>query len=518
MEQPDFTRQLSVLCCPRCGAGLGLRELPPENSIVACPTCHEAYPYRGGVLGLFYVDSTWFWPLNEILGFSDLSEKAIKGTLEEDRVEAQAYFAGAAVREIAEMAAASRKKFGEPRGRLMLEAGCGSCGQSKVLADAGFSVIALDVKVSELLAPRPRVTMPEQESFYAAYFRKDDVFKPEEIRFLRVAGDLLNLPIRDGSVEAAFTSAMLHHVQPLAPALVEMGRVLKPGGNWAASGEPASGLLQRDRMSSVYWTIECQEGFLEQHPPLGEYLRGFRRGGLDLESWDCLHAQLSIDIGSRRFRRLRLCWTGRDLSDHGRRHLPLWKLKWLNSGISFLLRRSPTHLSPRQFDPARERLAEAAWLFEPERYRSELHAALRRLVPPEHLTNPTVLGRLPHPEVNLRGFRLPERIEGRLVRFSTSAARIYLPRPPKEVRRVWIEYCVPPWQVASPLEGQVRVNDCLVGTITAERGGPNRSVFALPAKTSAARGAIEISLKMENLFRDPAGRRVGFAVERVWLE
>ena len=44
------------------------------------------------------------------------------------------------------------------------------------------------------------------------------------------AGDLYALPMREGSVDAVLIDSVLHHVVPLAPALVQLVRVLRRGG------------------------------------------------------------------------------------------------------------------------------------------------------------------------------------------------------------------------------------------------------------------------------------------------
>src|SRR5215472_7416278 len=54
-------------------------------------------------------------------------------------------------------------------------------------------------------------------------------------RFARVCGDALRLPLRDGSVDLIFSNLMLQWCEPLAAALTEVRRVLKPSGFFAFS-------------------------------------------------------------------------------------------------------------------------------------------------------------------------------------------------------------------------------------------------------------------------------------------
>ena len=54
-------------------------------------------------------------------------------------------------------------------------------------------------------------------------------------RFERVCGDALRLPLADGSVDLVFSNLMLQWCEPLAVALAEVRRVLRPGGFFALS-------------------------------------------------------------------------------------------------------------------------------------------------------------------------------------------------------------------------------------------------------------------------------------------
>jgi len=54
-------------------------------------------------------------------------------------------------------------------------------------------------------------------------------------RFERVCGDALRLPLADGSVDLIFSNLMLQWCEPLAVALAEVRRVLRPGGFFALS-------------------------------------------------------------------------------------------------------------------------------------------------------------------------------------------------------------------------------------------------------------------------------------------
>src|SRR5215472_2252013 len=54
-------------------------------------------------------------------------------------------------------------------------------------------------------------------------------------RFDRVCGDALRLPLRDASIDLVFSNLVLQWCEPLAAALTEVRRVLKPSGFFAFS-------------------------------------------------------------------------------------------------------------------------------------------------------------------------------------------------------------------------------------------------------------------------------------------
>lgn len=52
-------------------------------------------------------------------------------------------------------------------------------------------------------------------------------------------GDVATLPLKDGSVDAAFANMVLHHAEDPAAMLREMARVVRPGGTVAITDEVA---------------------------------------------------------------------------------------------------------------------------------------------------------------------------------------------------------------------------------------------------------------------------------------
>jgi ubiquinone/menaquinone biosynthesis C-methylase UbiE len=96
-----------------------------------------------------------------------------------------------------------------PAGRA-LDAACGTGRHTAYLADRGHQVIGVDRTPAMLnqahakLAPRPNVDLIE--------------------------GDLAHLPIADGTVDACMCALALTHLADPTPAIMELGRVTRPGG------------------------------------------------------------------------------------------------------------------------------------------------------------------------------------------------------------------------------------------------------------------------------------------------
>ena len=93
---------------------------------------------------------------------------------------------------------------------VVLDLACGSGPMSRELAKPGRTVIGLDLSEHELALAASRSTGPW------------------------VQADVLQLPVRDGSVDVVTSSIGLVVVPPMAQVLAEVSRVLRPGGVLAA--------------------------------------------------------------------------------------------------------------------------------------------------------------------------------------------------------------------------------------------------------------------------------------------
>lgn len=97
------------------------------------------------------------------------------------------------------------------RGQLIIDAGCGPGTYGIMLAQKGNEVIGVEIS---------------PEGARVAKERADT----KKVSFLPVNGDLEKLPFHDNSFDICFCGWVLHHFPDINGVVVELTRVLKPGG------------------------------------------------------------------------------------------------------------------------------------------------------------------------------------------------------------------------------------------------------------------------------------------------
>jgi SAM-dependent methyltransferase len=153
------------------------------------------------------------------------------------------------------MQTVDRRWFPLQRGERVLDLGCGE-GRHVIAAHAvdGVDAIGVDLSVDDLATARER-----QEEFAA---------EESEALFALLVGDALRLPFAADSFDAVICSEVLEHLPDWRSALLEIERVLRPGGLFCAS-------VPRAWPERICWWLSR-----EYHEVPGGHLRIFRRRDL----------------------------------------------------------------------------------------------------------------------------------------------------------------------------------------------------------------------------------------------
>ncbi len=116
-----------------------------------------------------------------------------------------------------------------PKDAWVLDVGTGPCWSSRLLADRGWNVMALDVN----------------DANYYGLGTAEILFSAHDIYFERILESMTNLPFKNESIDAITFNAAFHHTPDMEKTLDECERVLKPGGVAAMVNEEFASVRQR---------------------------------------------------------------------------------------------------------------------------------------------------------------------------------------------------------------------------------------------------------------------------------
>src|SRR5208282_1570587 len=143
-----------------------------------------------------------------------------------------------------------------------LDAACGTGRLAEYMSARGHSVVGLDRSTAMLAVARRKLPIGTI-----------------------MQGDLLSLPFERGSFDLVVCTLALEHLPRIAPAILEVARVVRDGGRIILSSiHPTSSILGGRPMFDLQdGTSAVVESYFHPH---SEYLRSFREAGLTV--MDCL--------------------------------------------------------------------------------------------------------------------------------------------------------------------------------------------------------------------------------------
>ena len=182
-----MTNLVAVLACPKCK-----KVLQADSAVLACPICVASFPVLRGiprfVLQDNYADSFG-------LQWNRFAKTQVDSALKTNR---------------------SRDRFihetlwdeSQLRGKLVLDAGCGSGRFSEIALDLGARLVAID--------------------YSSAVDAASENLNSENL--LIAQGDLAELPIPNESLDFVYCIGVLQHTKEPGKIVAELLRCLKPGG------------------------------------------------------------------------------------------------------------------------------------------------------------------------------------------------------------------------------------------------------------------------------------------------
>jgi SAM-dependent methyltransferase len=163
----------------------------------------------------------------------------------------------------------------------VLDAACGTGRHAAHLCELGRQVIGVDG--SQAMLDRAAAKLPDAD--------------------LRL-GELTALPLADGEVAAGVCALALSHLPELGPAVMELARVLRPGGRLIVSNpHPFATAILGWR--AVFVDANGQRSMIPEYPHLhGDYIAAFADAGFAIRH--CIEPRLSVEQARARAKKHRV--------------------------------------------------------------------------------------------------------------------------------------------------------------------------------------------------------------------
>lgn len=158
-------------------------------------------------------------------------------------------------------------------GSWVLDIGTGPCWSSRLLAQRGANVIALDVN---------------EANFYGLK-TSDILFEHHGVYFERILESMNNLPFQNESIDFITFNASFHHTPDHHQTLLECNRVLKPGGVIAMVNEEFVSLRHR-----IFPPGEASDTGSHHAIAYSDFENAVRQNGFDLQYFVAEHVRQKL--------------------------------------------------------------------------------------------------------------------------------------------------------------------------------------------------------------------------------
>ncbi|MCD6386621.1 methyltransferase domain-containing protein [Candidatus Sumerlaeota bacterium] len=526
----------SMLVCPRCRSPLGFDEQGGRitGTRMTCSSCNLVFPIKDQIPVMLYSRTDCLSLVDEIVRYHNFYQRILNRRIERDRLAFKNEELQFSLKLLRLTFNSALKHIDFVSSPLLLDVGAAFCETSAHLARRGARVVAIDFSPLDFYNPRFFSLGEETPQDFFDVFASQPEIDPRREGFRQVLCDVHYMPFPDNLFDIVFIRSSLHHCYNPHRAMIEISRVLKPGGKLIIVAEPCRSLLhsQKDYFKKG---LDYQEGIREQSFTFSFYPGVIRAAGFESAEFEVFFPSAGEQV-MRILNALRLknpfAWLqGRRLSGK----LRPWILLFVESALNiytaklYSARRRSAPAEPEEKPYCEEiiqKLNLALANYSPsQKSISELKQLHRRLL--------AASGKLPYessfarelPHLSGFGFREPQQIAGRRARFIFRDCSLFIARHPHSTQ-LNLELFVPA-DLFTATESSCGVR-FFINDVPAEPQSPLTSnwqtvSFSLPPYRRNEQEVIELRIEQDRLI--PAvtadkesfgGAEVGIALSQLW--
>ncbi len=258
---------VSAIRCPVCGGQFDLKVEAEEGDQVVtgqltCKGCGDDFPIVKKIPNLLAMDRLEEHKRREMQGWLDLWKKM--GMYERPTIEDsfRLPYVGGTWTDVARMFDMAMEEMHLTGKERILDVGAGQGWASRFFAAKGCEVIATDIVADE----------------WYGLGRSWAIMDFADVSFEPMLADGENMPFPENYFDYVFFQGALHHFTDFERVLVQVNKILKPGGRVIAAGEPSIAIFSSE--AAVQATLEETEaGIIERRPSPYGYHQALRQAG-----------------------------------------------------------------------------------------------------------------------------------------------------------------------------------------------------------------------------------------------